>query len=58
LYDGSSGLDLDEGQQVAPPGNEIDIVTAQLEPMSLDIPPTGDQVSNSRPLTPEATYLP
>jgi hypothetical protein len=28
LYDGSSGLDLHERQQVASPGNEIDVVTA------------------------------
>lgn len=52
------GFYLHKGDQVSLPNDEIDVMPAQLEPVSFDRPATGSKVRHCGSLTFETQYLP
>ena len=53
-----SGFYFYKGDQVSLPNDEIDVMPAQLEPVSLDRPATRCKVGHGRSLAFETQYLP
>jgi hypothetical protein len=50
-------LDLDEGHQIAPASDQIDVVVSQAEAMRLDVPTAGREVRQSNAFSPNAAEL-
>jgi hypothetical protein len=53
-----SGLNLDKNHGIAPAGDQVNVVAAELEAVSLDVPATGYQVGNGGAFSPESPDLP
>jgi len=58
LESGPASFDLDEGDEVASPNDQIQIVPPQAKPMGLDIPPARDQIGHGGALAPETQHVP
>ena len=56
--EGSASLDLDEGDQIALPGHQVDIVMSEPEPVRLDVPACLEEVHDREPLSGIAPAVP